>query len=396
MGRHAPSGTSGNGTRPLDKARHAPRFLPCRKRSRLYGRCLYLRWLRRLHQPRLIDRSADERGEQRMRLEWPRFELRVELHADEPGMIWPFDNLRQQTVRRETGEAQAGGLQPVAVARVHLVAVTVALRDAGRAIDLRDFAAFGKNRLVGAEAHRAAEIAVSVTQLKVVAVPPFSHQPDHRLLGRAELARARVLDARIARGLDDCHLHAEADAKIKHAAGPRIARRLDLAFRGALAEAARNEYAVHVLEIGRGILALEGLGLEPLQIDLHLVGDAAMDQRLVQRFVRVPETCVFADHGNCYLAVGIADGFGNLAPALEVRLWRVRDAEGGKNFAIEPLGMIGAGHVIDARHVERLDHRLGPNIAEQRDLAPLVLGQRPVGAAEQDVGLDADRAKLFD
>src|SRR5262249_57328170 len=109
--------------------------------------------------------------------------------------------------------------------------------------------------------------------------------------------------------LDDCTLDAEEHAKIRRAPGPGIGRRLDLACRAALAEAARNEYAVHVLEIGRGILALEGLGLEPLQIDLYLVGDATMDQRLVQRFVRVLETCVFADHGNCYLAVGIGDGF---------------------------------------------------------------------------------------
>src|SRR5262249_39200706 len=168
MGRHAPSGMSGNGTHRRGKGRRVPQTSPCRKRTRLSRSCLSFGWLAKLDQPRLIDRGADEGGEQRVRLEWPRFELWVELHADEPGMIWPLDNLRQQTVRRETAEAQAGGLQPVAVARVHLVAVTVALRDAGRAIDLRDFAAFGKHRLVGAEAHRAAEITVSVTQLKLV------------------------------------------------------------------------------------------------------------------------------------------------------------------------------------------------------------------------------------
>jgi hypothetical protein len=36
-----------------------------------------------------------------------------------------------------------------------------------------------------------------------------------------------------------------------------------------------------------------------------------------------------------------------------------------------------------------------PHVAEQRDLAALRLGDRPVGAAQQDVGLDADRAQLL-
>ena len=36
------------------------------------------------------------------------------------------------------------------------------------------------------------------------------------------------------------------------------------------------------------------------------------------------------------------------------------------------------------------------DVAEQRDLALLVLGDRPVGAAQQDVRLDADRAQLLD
>ena len=40
-----------------------------------------------------------------------------------------LDRLRQQAVRRHAGEAQARGLQPLAIARVDLVAVAVALGD---------------------------------------------------------------------------------------------------------------------------------------------------------------------------------------------------------------------------------------------------------------------------
>ena len=48
-----------------------------------------------LYQPALLHRRLDEGGEQRMRRERPRFQLGMELHADEPGMVVVFDDLRQ-------------------------------------------------------------------------------------------------------------------------------------------------------------------------------------------------------------------------------------------------------------------------------------------------------------
>ncbi len=121
-----------------------------------------------------------------------------------------------------------------------------------------------------------------------------------------------------------------------------------------------------------------------------------MDERLVERLVGVPEARVLADHGHVHLAVGIGDGLGDLPPALEVRLRHIGDAEGGQHLAVETFGVIGDRHVVDARHVECLDHGFGAHVAEERDLAPLVLRQRPVGAAEQHVGLDADGSELLD
>src|SRR6516162_5470120 len=82
---------------------------------------------KRLHQPALVHCRADEGGEQRVRLERPRLELGVELHADEPGMILVLDHLGQQAVGRHSGEAHAMLLEPPAVAGVDLVAVAMAL-----------------------------------------------------------------------------------------------------------------------------------------------------------------------------------------------------------------------------------------------------------------------------
>src|ERR1700746_3506219 len=72
-----------------------------------------------------------------------------------------------------------------------------------------------------------------------------------------ELAPGRL--AQVPGGLDHRHLHAEADAKISHVPPTREARRLDLAFRAALAEAAGHQYPMHALEVLDRVLALEHL-----------------------------------------------------------------------------------------------------------------------------------------
>ena len=107
-------------------------------------------------------------------------------------------------------------------------------------------------RRIGAEAHGAAEVAALAALLELVAPHPFRHQADDGLGRLAELGRARLVDAaQIARGLDGRHLHAEADAEIGHVVLARELGGEDLAFRAALAEAARHEDAVDVLR-GRG------------------------------------------------------------------------------------------------------------------------------------------------
>src|SRR3954470_22350605 len=86
-----------------------------------------------LHQPALRDRGLDEGRKQRVRLEGPRLQLGMELHADEPGMVLIFHDLRQHAVGRETREFQAMLLEAVLVGGVDLVAMTMTLRNLGRA-----------------------------------------------------------------------------------------------------------------------------------------------------------------------------------------------------------------------------------------------------------------------
>src|SRR6201995_1373238 len=128
----------------------------------------------------------------------------------------------------------------------------------GAVIDLRDTAAAPERSRISAEPHGAAEIAALAALLQLIAAQPFRHQADHRLRRRAELGGVGVLDAdQIARRLDHGHLHAEADAEIRHVAFPGELRRPDLAFRAALAEAAGPQDAVDMFEERLRILVLE-------------------------------------------------------------------------------------------------------------------------------------------
>ena len=64
--------------------------------------------------------------------------------------------------------------------------------------------------------------------------------------------------------------------------------------------------------------------------------------------------------------------------------------------AIEPFGGEHERDFVDARHVLGRDDRFFVDVAEERDLLLDVLIEEPIGAAEEDVGLDADRAQVAD
>ena len=85
------------------------------------------------------------------------------------------------------------------------------------------------------------------------------------------------------------------------------------------------------------------------------------------------------------------------------RCQRVRSGGGAslmpktlEHLGVEALLVIGGRRVIDGRQVERRDHALGRDVAEQRDLAPLVVRDRLHRAAQQHIGGDADGAQFLD
>ena len=67
--------------------------------------------------------------------------------------------------------------------------MAVPLADRGGTVDRGDDRIARQRRVIGAEPHRAAQIALRLALLQPVAAHPFGDQPDDRLTGRAELGR---------------------------------------------------------------------------------------------------------------------------------------------------------------------------------------------------------------
>ena len=147
----------------------------------------------------------------------------------------------------------------------------------------------------------------------------------------------------------------------------------------------------------RGEVALLQLGgVDELVDHLHVVGDAAVDQRLVEALVALLQLDVLADHADADHALpGRGDLLDDLLPLLEAR-GAAPDVEELGQLVVEPLAVQLQRHLVDRLHVEGGEDRARVDVAEERDLVLHVLGDLAIRAAQQDVGLDADLAQLLD
>src|SRR5215471_10928428 len=118
-----------------------------------------------------------------------------------------------------------------------------------------------------------------------------------------ELRRRRAgQTADAARELDDRELHAKADPEERDLFLAGVADGGDLAFGAARAEARRHQDPVDVAEEGLGSALLDLLAVDVADEHPAVVGDAAVDQRLVQRLVALHELDVLADEADAHAA----------------------------------------------------------------------------------------------
>ncbi|MNI07338.1 hypothetical protein D3C73_603450 [compost metagenome] len=127
-----------------------------------------------------------------------------------------------------------------------------------------------------------------------------------------------------------------------------------------------------------------------------MVGDTAVMQRLDQRLIGILQAGIFADDRDRDFAFRRPDAVADVFPRVETRLRRRLDAEGGQNLVVEAFLVICNRNVIDIGDIERLDDGAFAHVAEQRKLAAFRFRDFPVGAHQQDVGMNAERLQFLD
>ena len=100
------------------------------------------------------------------------------------------------------------------------------------------------------------------------------------------------------------HLHAEAQAEARDVVLAGVAGGRDLALDAPLAEAAGDHDAVEVAQAALGQQALDVLGLDPVDLDLGAVVEAAVLEGLDHREVGVGQVDVLADEADAHRRVG--------------------------------------------------------------------------------------------
>ena len=120
-----------------------------------------------------------------------------------------------------------------------------------------------------------------------------------------------------------------------------------------------------------------------------------MKERLVDALVGILVLDVLADEVNGDLVGRIPDPLDEIAPVVHARVGD-RQAQPLQQDLVEPLFGQIERHLVDARDVARRDDRFFVDVAKERDLALQVVVERPIGPAEQDIRLDADRSEVAD
>src|SRR5690606_8078813 len=359
------------------------------------------RFLQELAAGLALARGADEADEQRMAAARGREELGMGLARDEPGVVRQLDHFHQQVVHGLGADHQARVLQLGAIAVVELVAVAVAFGHHVLAIDGAGAGAGLEPLLLQAQAHGAAQVAVLAATLHLAGLgAPLGGQADHRVRGLAVVLGAvgALQPGHVAGEVDHRRLHAVADAEVRQAGLAGVLRGQHLALEATVAEAARHQHAIHAGQGRGGAVALEVLRLHPLQAHPGALADAAVAEGLGHRLVGVLVVDVLADHGDGDLVDGVLGGVHHRLPLREVGLGRgaVGQAQALQHQGVEPLGVLPHRDLVDVVQVHHRDDGLLGHVGEQGDLAALAVGQRLLAAAQQHVGLDADRAQLLD
>src|SRR5690606_24005662 len=166
-----------------------------------------------------------------------------------------------------------------------------------------------------------------------------------------------------------------------------------LAFGAALAEAARHQDGIEVLELV-GAAGFDIFGIDVFDVDLGTRMDARVYQRFGQRLVRFGEVDVLAHHADRERVLRVLERVDQVVPHGQVGRRRGQ-AQGLADDVVHALLVQHGRNLVDGVGVPHRDDGVQRHVGEHRDLGALVVGDGTVGPAQQQVGIDADLAQLL-
>src|SRR5687768_13220425 len=241
---------------------------------------------------------------------------------------------------------------------------------------------------VRAETHRPAHVGDMLLSL---------HERDHGVVALgSKLTRMAVGEADyVARELDDCRLHSEANSKERQAGFARVADCFEHSLDAPNAESTGHQYALHVSkQLARALSAGEEVARQPRDLYTDIICDPAVNQRFLHTLIAIDEVSVLPDHSDFDFPLRSENSLDHSSPLREIRSAASKESESMHHPLIESLLVEQQRYLVDARHIAALDDRAEFDVAEERDLSLHLFGQRSLGAADENVGLNSDFHQL--
>ncbi len=187
--------------------------------------------------------------------------------------------------------------------------------------------------------------------------------------------------AQCASKLDRRALQAEADAEERDPPLANVADRADHPLDSAGAETAGHEQPVDSVERALRPVFLQVLRLDPADLHANVVGHTGVREGLDDALVGVLIVRVLAADRDGHAPGRLPNRADHLLPRAQIERLRGGQSETLLDQPIEPAPVEVERNGVDRRHVGGLDHCVGRDAAEQRDLLAHLEGDRHFRAA---------------
>src|SRR5690554_196135 len=305
-------------------------------------------------------------------------------------------HFNQLAIGRAAGDLQAGFFQPWQEVVVDFVTVAMTLTNGLLTVTGGNGRADCEHTVLCTQAHGATQVRrFSARFGGTTGVEPLGDQANDRLRGMlTEFSTVGVFQSgHVAGVFDNRHLHAQADAQVRNLVLAGILNRADLAFHATLTKATRYQNGVGRFQHG-GAVTLDVFGVDVVDVDLGAGLDASVQQGLNQRLVSFQQLHVLTDHGDGDFLLRIHQRFHNGVPLAQVCLTGIQ-AEALDNQLVQAVFVQHARNGVDGLGILHRDNRPLFHVGEQGNLATGAGIHFVLGAAQQDVRLQADGAHFF-